>query len=306
MEEPMTEKFVSPEELASRLESDAPPIVIDTHVEARYERVHLPGARNARVLEVAFLDQVRGITEDLDAPIVVYGSRAETSDGPMAAEKLTRAGYTDVAILRGGLAAWREAGLPLDGGATDEVPAATLPDGEFSVDVEASVVEWAGRNPNTTHFGTVPLTRGDLAVRDGVLSGEFEVDLTRIENESLAGNDLKPVLIAHLESDDFFFAKLFPKAAFTLSEGVPVEGATATSPNYDVRGRLALRGVTADLDFPATLNRRDDGALVAEAHFDIDRTRWNIVYGSARFFDHLGMHLVFDLISFRIRLVAGS
>jgi hypothetical protein len=38
-------------------------------------------------------------------------------------------------------------------------------------------------------------------------------------------------------------------------------------------------------------------ARLPGAHFDFDRTRWNVIYGSSRFFEHLGMHLVFDLIS---------
>ena len=41
-----------------------------------------------------------------------------------------------------------------------------------------------------------------------------------------------------------------------------------------------------------------------ESHFDIDRTRWGITYGSPRFFERLGMHLVFDLISIQLRIVA--
>jgi hypothetical protein len=33
--------------------------------------------------------------------------------------------------------------------------------------------------------------------------------------------------------------------------------------------------------------RLHDNGLVAEAHFDIDRTRWNISYGSTRFLSTL-------------------
>jgi hypothetical protein len=40
-----------------------------------------------------------------------------------------------------------------------------------------------------------------------------------------------------------------------------------------------------------------------EAHFDLDRTEWGIIYGSARFFEHLGMHQVFEAISISLRLV---
>jgi hypothetical protein len=55
----------------------------------------------------------------------------------------------------------------------------------------------------------------------------------------------------------------------------------------------------------ATITKTSDNSLAAEAHFDIDRTKWGIIYGSARFFEYLGMHLVFDLISFQLRIVAN-
>ena len=54
----------------------------------------------------------------------------------------------------------------------------------------------------------------------------------------------------------------------------------------------------------ATITKTPENGLAAEAHFDIDRTRWGVIYGSARFFEYLGMHLVFDLISFQVRIIA--
>jgi len=52
-----------------------------------------------------------------------------------------------------------------------------------------------------------------------------------------------------------------------------------------------------------TVFKLPDNKLVAEAHFDIDRTRWDIIYGSNRFFSHLGMHLVYDLISLQMKII---
>jgi len=56
--------------------------------------------------------------------------------------------------------------------------------------------------------------------------------------------------------------------------------------------------------FEAVIENLADGALAAEAHFDLDRTRWGVIYGSGRFFEHLGMHLVYDPISVQVRIVA--
>ena len=69
-------------------------------------------------------------------------------------------------------------------------------------------------------------------------------------------------------------------------------------------GELELRGVKAQQSFMTTITKTPENGLAAEAHFDLDRTRWGIIYGSTRFFEHLGMHQVFDLISIQVRIVA--
>ena len=46
--------------------------------------------------------------------------------------------------------------------------------------------------------------------------------MSSIRNIDLRGDELEPVLIAHLESDDFFFAKMFPEARFTIKSAKPM------------------------------------------------------------------------------------
>ena len=128
--------------------------------------------------------------------------------------------------------------------------------------------------------------------------------MNSIKNINLEGDELQPVLVSHLKSEDFFLVKAFPTAKFIISGGRLAEEPHLSSPNYEIDGTLDLRGVKADLSFPTTIASIDDNGLIAEAHFDVDRTRWNIIYGSTRFFERLGMHLVFDLISFQVKIVA--
>jgi hypothetical protein len=47
-----------------------------------------------------------------------------------------------------------------------------------------------------------------------------------------------------------------------------------------------------------------DGTLKAQAAIDLDRTLWNVNYGSGKLFERLGMHLVNDLISIELFIVA--
>ncbi len=283
-------------------------VLIDLLSPEHFAGRHIPGAQNACVFQVSFLDDLAIAASDKQLPIVVYGASTRCRDAEMALEKLDRAGYENVSFLEGGLEAWRRAGYDIEGEAPDQLDdpqtTVTLPDGQYTVDAAASQVEWAGRNPNTRHIGTVDIAKGVIDIKDGTISGRVEIDMTTIHNINLEGDESHPVLEAHLQSDDFFFTKIFPKAIFTVKETKRIEPGWVTAPNYHVSGELTLRGVSADLEFDATAASIEDGSFAIEAHFDIDRTRWNVIYGSTRFFEHLGMHKVFDLLSFQIRMIA--
>ncbi|HVO84389.1 MAG TPA: YceI family protein [Syntrophobacteria bacterium] len=299
---------VSHEKLRAWMEAGRDLVIIDTLPGDVYRKRHLPGAKNACVYEVVFLQQAEAIVPDRNREIVVYGSSIVSMDAVTAAEKFARLGYQRVHVLSGGLAAWQQAGYPLEGeeldGTLDPGTHLILPERTYAVDGDQSVVEWTGRNQNNRHFGTVNLAGGEITVQGSEISGSLTIDMRTIKNIDLEGNDWQPVLIAHLESDDFFFVKLFPAARFTITSAELVSDPTLSSPNLEVEGILELRGVRNSLSFPATVNTLADGGIVAEAHFDLDRTRWKVIYGSSRFFEHLGMHLVFDLITIQLRIVA--
>ena len=107
----------------------------------------------------------------------------------------------------------------------------------------------------------------------------------------------------HFMSDDFFFTDVFPRATFQIKRAEPIKDATLSEPNFKVKGVFGLRGIKRDIEFPATVSPEVEGIVRVEAHFDIDRTRWGVIYGSLRFFEHLGMHLVFDLLSIELRIL---
>ena len=300
---------ITPQELYTKMANEEDFVLLDTLTDDHFEKVHIPGAKNACVFEVVFLNNVERIIPERKKEIIVYGSSDKSMDAVTAAEKLVRAGYANVNVLTGGLVQWRREGRPLEGEHTeisDSSEQLRLGDGTYTVRVDTSIIEWAGRNPNKKHVGTVQLARGDITVNGGSIGGSFEIDMTSLRNIDLEGDDLQPVLLSHLKSDDFFFVKLFPRAFFSIMTAQSVEKPTLSSPNLKVRGILELRGMKKEIRFPATLSLLPEGGAAVEAHFDIDRTRWGILYGSSRFFEFLGMHLVFDLISIQLRLVLES
>ena len=84
--------------------------LIDVLTEEAFAERHLPGARKACVYEVDFLDQVAKLGIQRDHSLVVYGSGPDSLESATAAEKLDRAGFTQVFDFRGGRAEWEKAG----------------------------------------------------------------------------------------------------------------------------------------------------------------------------------------------------
>lgn len=94
---------------ATRLINDSDAVVIDIRDQADYARGHIINSRSIpdKVLNErkAEIDKLKG------KPVIVScdtGTRAGAS-----ADKLRALGLTEVFTLQGGLAAWRDAGLPV-------------------------------------------------------------------------------------------------------------------------------------------------------------------------------------------------
>lgn len=290
-------------ELKSRLQGAA--VLLDVLPPEEYARCHLPGAYNACIYEVVFLETAARLVPDRSTPIVVYDATGSTRAASLARERLLTAGYCDVSLLEGGLAAWVAAGNPVEPAAQGELREPRLLDRRYRVDPERSVLEWTGRNINNRHYGRIALAGGEIVIREGSLaSGTITLEMGSISNLDLQDEGYRRMLIAHLRSEDFFDVTRFPTATVTLTGWEAMAGATPGTPNYTVQGDLTIKGITREIRFPAVIAPQEDGSLKAQATIDFDRTLWNVAYGSGKLFERLGMHLVNDLISVELFIVA--
>ena len=300
--------MISPENLKRLLSRDVPPVLMDVLADDHFRAVHLPGALNICVYETVFLDKVAQAVPDMGHPVIVYGFSDRTLEAYTAAEKLVNRGYRGVSVLTGGLKAWSAAGYALEGedlGILDRAEYVLPEDNtQYLVDCDQSVIHWFGRNRTTTHHGTVRLSSGEIGIRKGRIRGVFEIDMTSMQDLDLEGDPRRPDLVAHLLSEDFFFARMFPRATFTISSAEQIEEVPSSLPNFRVNGAFELRGIVNPVEFLAVVSPPQDGEVKIEAHFDIDRTRWGVLYGSSRFFEHLGYHLVYNLVTIQLRIVA--
>ena len=293
------------DELKSWIDEKRAFALVDVLTSDAYDKTRLPGSKNACVYEVTFLDQVREHVASPETEVVVYCSSPSSRASTDAAERLAQAGYARVHEFEGGREAWAEAGYPFEGTEATWPPSPAAPpeDRDYTVESDDSMVEWTGRNIGGRHYGTVRVASGQITIRDGVLAdGSFELDMDSFTPTDLTG-EMAELLVAHLKSDDFFATAEHPTARFEITGLDAIEGARPGAPNCHVSGRLTMRGATEELGFPAVVAAKGD-AIALDAHFDLDRTRWNINYGSGRLYDDLGMHLVNDDVSLQIRLIA--
>jgi rhodanese-related sulfurtransferase len=85
------------------------PLLVDLSAAADFEKAHIPGARNVQMSQ--FDPENKDLAPVKDKPVAVYCRTGTTS--AQAAARLTKAGFKQVFWLGGGLAAWREANLPV-------------------------------------------------------------------------------------------------------------------------------------------------------------------------------------------------
>lgn len=96
-------------------------LVVDVRDPGEYEDTHLPGAINIPRgwLEIradpASPSADPTLSADRSARILVYCTRGPGARSLLAAQTLGSMGYDNVEVLGGGLMAWADAGLPVEG-----------------------------------------------------------------------------------------------------------------------------------------------------------------------------------------------
>ncbi|MBL7806296.1 MAG: YceI family protein [Saprospiraceae bacterium] len=169
----------------------------------------------------------------------------------------------------------------------------------YNVDTQSSVIVWTGYKVTGKHTGTVKVQSGNLSVDNGVLTGgSFTVDINSITCTDMEG-EYGAKLVGHLKSDDFLGANAFPTASFVITKAIPQD----TKGNYKILGNLTIKGITKEVKFFANV-AESNGMVNAAGKITIDRSEFNMRYGSGSFFDGLGDKTIYDEFDLQISLVA--
>ena len=162
------------------------------------------------------------------------------------------------------------------------------------VDIEKSSIKWRAKKIGSQHEGNIQLKNGIIELKDGnMLAGSFVVDMTSITNTDLKNENYNQKLVGHLKSDDFFGVEEYPTAKLELTGSSEFSDGKAT-----VTGDFTIKGKTESISFDVVQKGSEYTATIA-----IDRSKFDLRYGSDSFFDNLGDKAIDDIFTLDIKLV---
>jgi polyisoprenoid-binding protein YceI len=168
-------------------------------------------------------------------------------------------------------------------------------DHEYKIDNQKSKITWIGRKVTGQHAGTINLSEGSFKVKGNkIAGGSFIIDMTTLKDE-----EANQKLEGHLKSDDFFSTDKNPTATFVTSK-IESKG----SDQYVVKGSLTIKGITNEIEFPATIQIAN-GQINAKAKILVDRTKFDIKFRSGNFFENLGDKAIEDNFELNVDLVGS-
>ena len=171
----------------------------------------------------------------------------------------------------------------------------------YKVDTQKSFLNWNGKKVTGEHSGTIKLSDGMMTVDGGKLTGgTFTFDMNSIVDTDLTDAGYNAKFIGHMKSEDFFSTTKHPTSTFKITKVTPKSGDV-----YDVTGNMTIKGITNAVTFPTTV-KITDNAITANGKATLDRTKYDIRYGSKSFFENIGDKAIYDDFTVEMKLVASK
>ncbi len=101
--------FLSPTNATRLMNNESDTVVLDIRSVAEYKTGHIKGAKNTPLAD--FAGSLGGLSDNKNKPVLVYCNAGNTAT--RAIKMLKNAGFEKINNLEGGIAAWKEANMPL-------------------------------------------------------------------------------------------------------------------------------------------------------------------------------------------------
>jgi len=166
-------------------------------------------------------------------------------------------------------------------------------------DPSATKISWYGdKIIGSFHTGTIGLMDGWLSTEGNVITGgEFRVDMNSIVNTDIKDEKMRDRLVGHLKSDDFFGVEKYPVAKLVITGSSEFTDGKAT-----VRGNLTVKEATHPIEFTALWSKTGE-VTTYTATIVFDRSKYDVRFGSGKFFSNLGDNAINDEIKLEVELV---
>lgn len=172
-------------------------------------------------------------------------------------------------------------------------------DDTFKVSVADSKVNWKAYKVGGQHEGFVTIQSGSFTTDgDKLTGGSFVLDMSTITCTDLEG-EYKGKLEGHLKSPDFFAVNEFKTASFVITSVNP-EG-----DKHKITGTMVIKNIAQEISFLADV-KMEGNQVMATADMKIDRSKFDVRYGSDSFFDNLGDKVIYDDFDLSVNLVASK
>lgn len=178
----------------------------------------------------------------------------------------------------------------------------------YNAELNSSKIEWIGTKPTGQHNGTINISKGNVLVDNGqIVGGEIVIDMNSIVVLDLTDAETNGKLRGHLLSADFFETETYPEARFVFTSVEKYQGEQTGAVGFThlVSGNLTMKDATRNVTFPALIEMQGQSLKAVSDSFIIDRSEWNVKYGSRKFFDNLKDNFIHDDIVLRIMFLAN-
>lgn len=182
---------------------------------------------------------------------------------------------------------------------TDDTSAEVVA-GTYQVVANETKVEWTGSKTLIKDYydtGSIMIKSGNLTVAENkITTGEIVFDMASIAAITTGKGDGQDNLSKHLKSADFFDAVKYPEAKFVA------KGMFYAVDKWMLNGDLTIKATTSPISIPVTL-AMEGGNLVLSGEAKVDRTIWDVRYGSGKFFKELGDRVINDIFTLKFKVV---
>ncbi len=158
-----------------------------------------------------------------------------------------------------------------------------------------AVVKWTGNKIGGAHNGEIKVKSGILELNAGnIVKGNVVIDMKSITCADIENETYNKKLVDHLNSDDFFGVEKFPTASFAITKAGKFSNGKA-----NVSGKLTIKGKTEAINFEVTKQNN-----VYKTQLKVDRSKFDVRYGSNSFFDNLGDKAIDNIFILDIQVTA--